>query len=310
MGIPLFIGLGSAYFWPYLALEIGQYTILLLMGLMLMATINSKWGFRSIILDVKSPELWVGIFLCLALIPAIAWLVLFYFLDNTAISYGFFWASLCPVALVAPQFVQTQKGDESFAYSLMVVTSLLSPLSIAVMLKIFYPEFSRLQLLPQIKDMFFVSVLPCLVGTIFKNFLIIKNWLAVPLLKKGIPLLNMLIIGVLAYSFMGSTILRLNLNSIHPNQIVILFFFCMLLDFLVFFLTPYILIPLKIPPSRVISLTVSLSMKNVAISGAILLFDLPQAALGSCLMFVAHGIFFSYLTKTRVIFLGTIKTKN
>jgi len=104
----------------------------------------------------------------------------------------------------------------------------------------------------------------------------------------------MLAIAVLAFIYLGASVSKLNLNYTSGKELagvmVILFF----QDFGVYFLSKIILNQL-FESDKAESLAVSLSMKNLAVSGAILLFYDPKASLASALGFFVHALFFNFL---------------
>jgi hypothetical protein len=96
----------------------------------------------------------------------------------------------------------------------------------------------------------------------------------------------------------GNAVGRLNLNYASVAVIGNIAFLCFVQDFGVLFVVRYLLSPYY-DLSRLNSLAITLSMKNVAISGAVLLFYDPRAALPSTVAFVAHACLFSFLPLAR-----------
>lgn len=295
MGLPIFLGLIFAYFWPYKALALGQYSMLILMLLMFVTTISTESSLRSILKDAKSGQTWTGLFFCFLFIPACVWLLSFTFLNDQNLIYGIFWASLCPVALVAPHFVKKWGGDANFSFSLTIISSLLSPVFALLMCFLFFPRGSRFQALPLFRDMLIMVSLPSLVGILLRPHLTKHFSRTMRGFSSWAPKINMTLIGILSYSYMGAALLRLNMSAIDSKELWLMLAITLSLDFFLFFLIHFAAAPLALSEDKKIALKISLAMKNVAISGGLLLFDLPVASLASSLVFAAHGLFFTYL---------------
>lgn len=295
MGLPIFLGLIFAYFWPYKALALGQYSMLILMLLMFVTTISTESNFRSILNDAKSSQTWTGLFFCFLFIPACVWLLAFTLLNDQNLIYGIFWASLCPVALVAPHFVKKWGGDANFSFSLTILSSLLSPIFALLICLLFFPRGSRFQALPLFRDMLLMVSLPSLLGILLRPQLAKYFSSALRGFSSWAPRINMTLIGILSYSYMGAALMRLNMAAIDRQELWTVLAITLSLDFLLFILMHFALAPLALSEDKKIALKISLAMKNVAISGGLLLFDLPVASLASSLVFAAHGVFFTYL---------------
>jgi predicted Na+-dependent transporter len=303
MGIPVLLGFTLAFFWPYAALDLGSYSLFLLMALMFATTLFVESRFSQIFRDFLSLEFFVGIFFCFFLIPSIFWLLSKFLFLEQALDYGIFWASLCPIALVAPQFTKNQRGDVNFSFSLMIGSAILFPLAAVAMNFLYFPHFARFQIVSQLRDIIFISTIPTILALVIQR--VIPLQILSPT-KKAVPYVNMLLIGLLSYIYMGAALQKLNLhlNSLLP--LLTAFSLALLLDFGVYFTLPYLLKPLTISHERKIALRVSLSMKNVALSGGILLFEFPLSTLASSFVFGAHSMLFTYLgERWKFLFLPT-----
>jgi predicted Na+-dependent transporter len=300
MGIPVLLGFTLAFFWPYAALDLGSYTLFFLISLMFATTLFSECKFKQVFSDFFTIEFVVGILFCFFFIPSIFWLLSKMLVIEKAFDYGIFWASLCPIALVAPQFTKSQKGDVSFSFSLMIGSAILFPFAAMLMNYLYYPHLARVQILSQLRDMIFISTVPTILAIATQRIFPTK-WIFP--LKKAIPYINMFLIGLLSYTYMGAALQKLNLhiNAIWP--LFTTFLLALLLDFGVYFSLPYLLKPFTFSSERKIALRVSLSMKNVALSGGILLFEFPLSTLASSFVFGSHAILFTVLgERSRFLF--------
>jgi predicted Na+-dependent transporter len=291
MGLPIILGLGAAYLWPYAALEIGRFTVAILMVLMFFSTLLTRSSLRSVMTHLRAGDLWIGVFFCFAIVPATTWLLTNFTFHVDTLAYGFFWAALCPAALVAPQFVRARGGDVDFCFSLVIVSSLLTPLLAPLLGILFFPGQMRLQAWPLFLDLVLTVALPALLGLGTRPF--VRRGEVT--LRRYLPWVNMALIGALAYAFLGAAILRLNLSTLGAKDWLPLVALALGFDFLSYFALLAMLRPLIRDPARLCALRVSLSMKNVAISGTVLLFSLPLAALASSFVFAGHALFFSFL---------------
>ncbi len=291
MGIPVLLGFTLAFFWPYLALDLGSFSIFFLSFLMLATTLLSDWHWKSHWKDFFTFEFSLSVFLGFLFLPALVWGLSFPIHQHQALDYGLFWAALCPVAIVAPQFC-TKESDKNFSFSLVVGSALVFPFFAYVMNHLFFPSFARMQIGTQLKDMLFLSTVPVALGLGIRTFLP-----EIPLKKFRLylPMANMILIGVLSYTYMGAALQKLSITNLDWAPLAYVIVLAFLLDFGMYFFMGSILKTFQISPDRKKSMQICLSMKNVAISGGILLFEFPVATLASSFVFLAHSFFFTYL---------------
>ncbi len=293
MGLPVLLGFTLAFFWPYVALDLGGYSIFFLSSLMFATTLLSDWKVRDHWRDFLKFEFHLVLFLCFLLLPAIFWLLSTTFLAKQGLDYGIFWAALCPIAIVAPQFSKAN-ADREFSFTLVIGTSILFPVFAVLMNYLFFPHFARVQIFSQVRDMLFLSTVPTLLGFSVRALL---PWRFLEKMRIGLPHFNMILIGLLSYLYMGAALQKLNTSNFHFAPIAFALFLAFLLDFGTYFVTPYLLKNLPISPARKESIRICLSMKNVAISGGILLFEFPISTLASSFVFLAHSVLFTLLGK-------------
>ncbi len=291
MGFPILLGFTLAFFWPYVALDLGGYSIFFLSSLMFATTLLSDWKIREHWRDFFKFEFQLVLFLCFLLLPAVFWLLSHSFLAKQGLDYGIFWAALCPIAIVAPQF-SGKKADREFSFTLVIGTAILFPFFAVLMNFLFFPHFARLQILSQVRDMIFLTTVPTLIGFSIRS-LLPRNLLVK--MRVGLPHFNMIIIGLLSYLYMGAALQKLNISNFHWTPIIFALFLAFLMDFGTYLITPFLLKGFPISAERKESIRICLSMKNVAISGGILLFEFPISTLASSFVFLAHSVLFTIL---------------
>lgn len=291
MGIPVLLGFTLAFFWPYLALDLGSFSIFFLALLMLATTLLSDWHWTRHWRDFLSFEFYLALFLGFLLIPSLVWALSFPIHQNQALDYGLFWAALCPVAIVAPQFSPT-KADKSFSFSIVVGTALLFPFFAFFMNHLFYPSFARLQIGSQLKDMLFLSTVPVALGMVIRTLM---PRLRLQKFRTYLPMANMILIGILSYTYMGAALQKISFSNAQWFSLAYAIILAFLLDFGIYFALPVILKSFSFSSERKESIRICLSMKNVAIAGGILLFEFPVATLASGFVFFAHSFLFTFL---------------
>ena len=104
----------------------------------------------------------------------------------------------------------------------------------------------------------------------------------------------MLAIAFLAFIYLGASVSKLNLNYTPWYELAAVLIVIFFQDFGVYFISRLMMNRL-FEKEKAEALSVSLSMKNLAVSGAILLFYDPKASLASALGFFVHALFFNYL---------------
>lgn len=150
-------------------------------------------------------------------------------------------------------------------------------------------ENMGLKIVPIIKDTLILTLLPLMLSFLFEMIL--------PSLKqkiqdqvKGIsPHLNMILIGLLVFVYFGASFSKTNYTGIDTFTMISLGFLAFMQDFGTYFLMRL----MKFPEAE----TICLSIKNVALSGGVLLIFHPQGVLSCSLIFIAHALFFTFLAK-------------
>jgi predicted Na+-dependent transporter len=259
--------------------------------MMTSSALDIKWTILKKI-PVYKNELTFGIFFLFMFFPLIQWFLAKILISEESLFYGTLLASLCPIAIVAPFFTKMHKADDELSFLLMIFSMLLFPIFVYIAL-IVTPQSMLLR--PIIFDMLILIIFPLLFGEIIKwidhKFIedkIIANW------RKFSAEFNMLAISFLAFVYFGASLSKLNISYTPWREMGAVFLVILFQDFGVYFLARK-LTRQFFTKERSEGLTISISMKNFAVSGAILLFYDPKASLASALGFFVHALFYNYL---------------
>ena len=293
-GFPILLGLVLAIFYPYFALPLNEFTFYLLFALMFLSALQlKKFDFK-----ISLPEgysLLLGLFFCFCLLPAVTWLIGRFLIKDDLLLYGAFWATLCPVAIVAPFFVGRLNGSEELSFKFVVASTVAFPLFAGIMSSIFSPQLESINIRPFLIDIFALVSLPVIAALLISSRLKVDSSV-VHKIRKLSPTICMILIGARAYIILGTTRLRINLSLISSSDWLAVGALAFVQDFLTFLILPYLLLKL-IPQKEMETLRISLSMKNVVVAGSILGFYLPKAALPAVLVLFVHALFFGFLLR-------------
>lgn len=290
-GLPILMAFGLGYYFPYVALSMSPYAFIVLFLMMTSSALNMNWLILKKIPHYKT-ELIVGLFFLFLFFPLMQWLLSKTLIAEESLFYGTMLASLCPVAIVAPGFTQMHKGDEDLAFLLMIFSMIFFPLIVFGALNLTH---QTMHIRPIIIDMLILIFFPLIIGEIIKWFdakflrqSVINKW-------RGISAeFNMFAIAFLAFIYLGASVSKLNLSYTPWKELLGVLVIIFFQDFGVYFIAKFLMNAL-FEKEKAEALCISLSMKNLAVSGAILLFYDPKASLASALGFFVHALFFNFL---------------
>jgi predicted Na+-dependent transporter len=291
-GFPIVLAIVLGITFPYTAVLLMPYGIVFLFLLMIWAGLTIDWRkLRNFSRYLK--ELSVGLLFLYILFPFVQSLLAHWLLTDSQYLYGVVFASLCPVAIVAPFFTQLTRSDEEFSFLLMVVSMVLFPIAAPIGLQLFLSSSVPVNLAPLVKYMLLLVTVPLLISYLIGRFLpgirtAIHPYLAV---------LNMASLSILIFILFGTAVGRLNIHYTATYEIWVLLLLVFIQDFGVLFLSR-IIFHLWFDRDIANALAISLSMKNVAIAAGILLFYDPRASFPAALVFVAHACLFSFIALT------------
>ncbi|MGZ3787213.1 MAG: bile acid:sodium symporter [Bacteriovorax sp.] len=290
-GLPILLAFVLGYYFPYAALALSPYAFIVLFLMMTSSALDMKWTILKKIVTYKA-ELLVGLFFLFLFFPLMQWFIARLLVPEKSLFYGTLLASVCPVAIVAPGFTKIHKGDEDLSFLLMIFSMFLFPLMVFFALTMTH---QTMHLRPIVIDMVILIFFPLIIGEVIKwldkkffHQKIIAGW------KRVDAEFNMLAIAFLAFIYLGASVSKINVSYtpwIELLGVLVVIFFQ---DFGVYFLGQLLMRAL-FSKERANTVTISISMKNLAVSGAILLFYDPKASLASALGFFVHALFFNFL---------------
>lgn len=288
-GLPVLAAIIAGILFPYTAITLLPLSFAFLFVLMLLSGFSIDWRKLKTMMN-RPVQLLLGLFLAFLFFPFIQLLLARFLLTDSQFLVGMVFASLMPVAMVAPFFSNQLAGDEEMAFLVMVLSMVLSPFVAPGLLKLLTASVLPIQVGPFMKNMFLLVTVPLFCSFLVSRYLPKLREAVVPYLAAG----NMGALSILIFILFGTIVGRLNISYESWAEIGRLLLLAFFQDFGVFFLA-------RLFVGRIFSLReanavmVSLSMKNVAIAAGILLFYDPRAALAPALVFVAHACLFSFL---------------
>jgi predicted Na+-dependent transporter len=208
--------------------------------------------------------------------------------------FGVAVASLAPCALVNPFFAGHRGGDISLTLLNVLISTLLCPFIIGPLLK-----WSNLS--PVFLDVQYLSWYLALLTVVPVIFSFVITQLFAPISRKVQPLLpaaNSLILAVLMFILVGSSLERVPLRLLLSSDFATLVALFIFLDFGVFLLSQASARQfLKNDAAEAMALSVA--SRNFAVSSSLMLAFHPKAALPSAVGLIIHSLFFQWLLSGR-----------
>lgn len=289
IGIFIFGSVALGLLMPYAALQLAPFGFIFLFLLMFFAGFSVNWS-RLREGMAKPWPLVGGLLATFIFIPIWQWSLVTLLIDNQKLASGMLFASLMPVALVAPFFARRREVNAELAYALMLMSTLLTPLLSPAIFHFLGGTELPIKTGPLMLNLGVFAVAPLLASAIASAFLPrLGSWL-VPRL----PWLNAAALGFLIFILFGSVFMKINFSYLPKDVLAKLLLLALIQDFGMYFLIRQ-LARFFTDAATAKTLAISLSMKNVAISAGILLFYDPPAALPSAVVFLAHGFLFTWL---------------
>jgi len=289
LGIPIIIAFFLGYKFPFVALDLSKfafYSLILMMTLALLPVSISS--FKEI--QIKKREIVFTILTLYLFTPLVQWILCKLFIKDSALFYGTFFASLCPIAIVAPQFTKQHEGNAQLSTITLIISLILFPFVSLVYLSKLTDNAIAIQLKPLFLDMLIVTFLPILIAGMLNKL--------IPSLKERIKSIafpiNMLLIAFMSFAYFGASMSKLSIAYTPYKEIISIIVILLIQDFITYFIAKKAFNNIfDIADTKAIA--ISISMKNVAMCGAVLLFYDPKASLASALGFLVHSLFYSYL---------------
>lgn len=287
-GLPIITAILIAYLYPYYSLPLSRYSFFVLFLLMFWTSFSLDYK-KLIFNKTLLLPLAIGLFLSFVGFPLLLYFISMFLLHDQKFIAGFFFSALNPLAIVAPFFVRAQDGDEEFSFLLMITSMIVAPLITPLMLKWVIDDIWRIDIFLLAKNMILLTAVPLVIGGVASKYLSnIRTFFV-----KTSTTLNAFLLAILTYSFFGVAFNRINWNYIGTKELIGLLILSFLQDFGLYILCKYI----KLTPDPKIqkAIQISLALKNVAVSSALLLFFDPKASFASAICFLPHAIFWNYL---------------
>lgn len=292
-GLPVMAAIAAGILFPYTALTLLPLSFAFLFVLMLLSGFSIDWRKLGA-MKGRPLQLLLGLFLCFLFFPFLQLLLARLLLTDSQFLVGMVFASLMPVAMVAPFFTSLLGGDEEMAFLVMVLSMLLAPFIAPWLLVQLTAGILPIPVAPFMKSMLLLVTAPLLLSFAISRYLPRVRAAVVPYLAAG----NMAALSILIFILFGTIAGRVNIGYESSSEIGSLLLLVFFQDFGVYFCARF-LVGRILPAREAAAVTVSLAMKNVAIAAGILLFYDPRAALAPALVFVAHACLFSFLPGLR-----------
>lgn len=292
-GLPILAAIVLGISFPYYAVELMPYGVVLLFILMFWAGLTIDWSKLKVGAD-RALQILVGLFFLYVFFPLIQLMLANLLISDKQMIYGLVFASLCPVAIVAPYFTTLVNGDEELSFALMVSSMIICPIIAPPLLKFLADSSIAMNIVPLMKYMALLVTLP-----LFLSFVVWKLYPRLRMLAAPyIGALNIGTLSLLIFILFGTAAGKLNLNYSSISLILAILTLVFIQDFGVLLVSRLVFSNFFDQKLRN-ALAVSLSMKNVAIAAGLLLFYDPRASLPAALAFLAHAFLFSFISVFR-----------
>lgn len=294
-GIPILIAIILGLMFPYTAIEISPYGIVFLFILMFNAGLGMDWKkFRRS--TGRIGQISTGLLLLFIIFPLLQWLLAIFLVTDQQYIYGLVFASLCPVALVAPHFSRLQGADAETAYLLVLSSMVLCPIVVPSLMYLLFSSSLSINILPLARYMLILTVLPMLLSYVVTRYM--------PRLCTRIAsydaAINIAALSVLIFSLFGTAAGQIGFSYLDTKEILMLLGLVFFQDFGVYFIARFFL-KQQFNDQIAEAIAISLGMKNVAIAAGVLLVYDPRSSIAPALAFIAHAFFYTYLGRQRRI---------
>lgn len=213
------------------------------------------------------------------------------FLKDQDFAFGMVISALAPCALVNPFFSQLRGGDPALSLVNVILSTLICPLVTVPMLWILGHQSVYLDSKYTMVYLFSLTFFPVAASLAWGNF-----WPNTRVrLSAHLPLLNSVILAVLMFILVGSSLARVPLRLIAESDLPILVLFSLISDFGFYFLVRSAG-GLFFGKESAETLALSVSSRNFAVTASLMLFFHPKAALPAAIGLAVHALFFQFLT--------------
>lgn len=283
----IFAGLALGWIFPFYALSLSRWAFLFLFILLLINIFPVDLKLKSII-EYKSKEYYF-VFFSYFFLPALVYIIAYTCKINQSLMLGFFLTTLAPLAIITPQFLKSN-ADKMIALRLILTSTFLFPIYFTVMLFLFFPKMVKFNSMSIIQDSFILTSAPLLIVLLLNKYFIRQKEIFLKRTVRFLPVLNMVILGILCFIFVGSSFLKNDMSSFTLMDWVAIFILALFQDFGVYFISRYLEFEK--------TFRVCISMKNVAFIGTFSLIFFPKALLPTIAILVAHVFLILYFSFT------------
>lgn len=292
---PIFILIGvmMGSLFPFYALSMARWSFLFLFILLLINLFPVSLKLKTI-LEFRKTDLYF-IFFSYFFIPSLVYIVATIFQLGQSLKLGFFMTNLAPFAIITPQFMQ-RNDDKITALRQILTATFIFPLYFSLMLFLFFPKIVKFNILSIAQDSILLTVLPVIIIGLFTLFF---NNIKIKIQDKIgsiLPLLNMVIIGILSFIFVGSSYLKNDLHAFTRFDWIAIIALALFQDFGTYYLAGFF----KFSETY----KIVLSMKNVPFIGIFALIFFPQALFPTIMILLVHTllvIFHSHKFKKQLL---------
>jgi len=235
-----------------------------------------------------------ALFLLFIFFPLLQWALARLLIEDEQLRYGLIFASLCPIALVAPYFAQRVGADAELSFAVLVTSMILCPLVAPPLLAALAGVSIQINAVPLMKSMLLLVTVPLLLSFLTARYLPTVKALLAP----HLGVLNMLLLSVLVFILFGTAVGRINISFMPARELLALLLMVFVQDFGVLLAARALLVRVC-DPRTAGALVITLSMKNVAVAAGILLIYDPRASFPAALGFVAHAFLFTFISLFR-----------
>lgn len=276
---PIFILIGVILgnLFPFYALSTSRWSFLFLFVLLLLNIFPIKMSLKTVLQLTKADIYFLSF--SYFFIPSLVFILCLVLQAPQSLKLGFFMTNLAPFAIITPQFMPDNK-DKVAALRQILVSTFTFPLYFALMLFLFFPSIINIKILPIAQDSLILTVLPLMIIFLL-NFYFPK--IKDDIQKKispALPVLNMIIIGILSFIFVGSSYLKNETGNFGSYDWIIIITLALFQDFGTYFLAKFF--------DFSETYRIVLSMKNVPFVGIFALVFFPQALFPTIMILIVH----------------------
>lgn len=287
---PLLLGIILGILFPYQSLSLIWLSSFLLFALLFVNTlsVDERQIWEALVRNWR--EVLATQFLTFVFFPVLLTATASQVFSDRDFVYGFAMSSLAPSAIINPFFAQKTGGDPGLTLVNVWVSTLLCPFVIVPVLKLM--GLSNVYIDPHALTVY-ITLLTCV--PIALSLGVRHLFPRLPgRVQPTLAAQNSLIVGLLMFILVGSSLNRLPLRLLLGPQMGFMFVFYLAMDFGIFILarrsSSWFL-----PGANSESMSLSVATRNFAAAASLMLFFYPKAALPSAVGLIVHCLFFQWL---------------